>query len=377
MQPSKLRRSLVLIVLSACGGLDPRRLGPPEANEAEAGIAGFSFDAGVAASGGNGGRLTKPTEDWEPVGNGGGGDEPAGSAGFSHEGSDDPDNEGGAGGESPTFAGLGGGSGEPGGGGSALGGALPTGGLGSSGEPGLGGQGGRSAGGGRAGVSSGGRTSVSSGGRGSGGGRAASGGVGSSAGGGGATSDAGSAGSAGSAGIAGSAGTSSAAPAPMLGELVFSEYVEGSASYKALELYAARAVSLSGCALATYYNGSSSPSRLALEGELAAGAVTVLCSPSLATLLGAVCGRSTSLSFNGNDAVALECGGVTLDAIGVAGFDPGTGWSGGDASTLNQTLRRRCDAGPDASLSDAFEPSLEWLALPADTFDGLGDPTCG
>jgi len=360
MQPSKLRRALGLIVLSACGGLDPKGLGPPRANEAEAGIAGFSFDAGTLTSGGkDSGGAKKPSEAWEPVGDGGSDDESEGPAGTANGGFHDSENEGGAGGETTSVGGLGGGSVEPGSGGAlggALGGAQATGGGGTSGERGLGGRGGHSAGGGRASTGSG--------------GRGASGGVDSSAGDAGAMSGAGS---------GGGAGTSSAPPAPSLGELLFSEYVEGSGSYKALELRATRAVSLSGCVLATYSNGASSTKlKLNLTGELEAGAVTVLCSPSLATLLGSVCGRSTSLGFNGNDAVALECGGVTLDAIGVAGSDPeGGSWNGGEASTLNQTLRRRCGAGPDADPSDPFDPSLEWLALPTDTFDGLGDPTCG
>jgi hypothetical protein len=158
---------------------------------------------------------------------------------------------------------------------------------------------------------------------------------------------------------------------------MFSEYLEGSGSYKALELRAAVGASLSGCELATYYNGATSPSTLALDGVIGATGVYVLCSSSLASVAGVRCDRSTNLSFNGNDAVSLVCDGLTLDVIGQIGFDPGVAWSTGDVSTANQTLRRRCGVEQgDSDGSEAFDPSREWVALPADTFDGLGDPAC-
>jgi predicted extracellular nuclease len=159
--------------------------------------------------------------------------------------------------------------------------------------------------------------------------------------------------------------------------LFFSEYVEGSSSYKALEIQAREASTLSGCRLVTYFNGASSGSGIALDGALAKGAVTTLCSTSLAALVGAPCARATNLTFNGDDAVALECGGALLDVIGQIGADPGDAWSSGDASTLNQTLRRRCSAlSGDPNGTDGFDPTVEWTALPVDTFDGLGVAEC-
>src|SRR5689334_7684811 len=94
---------------------------------------------------------------------------------------------------------------------------------------------------------------------------------------------------------------------------------------------------------------------LKLDGPVAAGAVYTLCSSKLAAK--ERCDRATSLAFDGNDAVALVCDGATLDVIGQIGVNPGTSWSsveasaagagnggasGTEASTADQTLRRRC-----------------------------------
>jgi hypothetical protein len=348
MQPSNAGLALILSLLPACGGIDPVPFGPPAEHAPHAGIAGFSFDAGVFGEGGRGSSAAAgQDEHWEPLppGDGGAGQEPTATGAAAGEGSEPSAGEGGAGGELTSNAG---------------GGAVAA-------------SGGREAAGG---ATNGGRGSLSSGGGSSSAGSAAGGAAGTA--GGVAGTAGGVAGTAGGVAGGGSAGTTSGPPLPVLGELAFSEYVEGSSSYKALELRATTTVSLVGCALATYSNGAESPrNSIALDGTLAAGEVAVLCSSSLATLLGDVCDRTEALDFNGNDAVALDCGGVTLDVLGVVGSDPKTGWSGEGASTLNQTLRRRCGAGPDANPTDAFDPALEWLALPVDTFDGLGDPSCG
>ena len=181
----------------------------------------------------------------------------------------------------------------------------------------------------------------------------------------------------GGAGSTGGAGGTAGNEKPPVHALSLSEYVEGSASFKAVELRALEASTLDGCRLATYFNGASSPSNLALSGALAAGTAYVLCTSSLASSLGSVCDRVANLSFNGDDALVLECDGVVLDSIGQVGFDPGSAWKSGDASTLNRTLRRRCgiDAG-DREIGDSFDPDGEWASLPEDTFDGLGDVAC-
>jgi hypothetical protein len=117
------------------------------------------------------------------------------------------------------------------------------------------------------------------------------------------------------------------------------------------------------------------PGKLALHGELAAGQTYVLCSATLATAQPQLCSRSTNLTFNGDDALALTCAGKLLDVIGQLGVDPGDSW--GDGATADHTLRRGCEvkAGRvDGMLP--FEPALEWTSFAADTFADLGKRTC-
>jgi hypothetical protein len=157
--------------------------------------------------------------------------------------------------------------------------------------------------------------------------------------------------------------------------LMFSEYVEGSGSFKALEIYALTASSLEGCELRTYFNGKLEPARLALHGSLAQGQTQVLCSSALATAEPAHCDRSTSLTFNGDDALALGCGAELLDVIGQIGVDPGNSW--GVGATLDHTLRRRCEVlGGRRDGTSAFEIDAEWLTLGVDTFSDLGVRNC-
>ena len=65
---------------------------------------------------------------------------------------------------------------------------------------------------------------------------------------------------------------------------------------------------------------------------------------------------------------------TAIDVLGQIGVDPGIAWTGGGLSTADQTLRRKAsiDAG-DANGTDSFDPSVEWVGYPVDTFDGLGN----
>ena len=328
----RLARFTTLFVFAiGCTGLDPGAFGVHGADPEEPESAGWSFDAGLGPDAG--GRASS---------SGG-----RGTQGTARGGSNVP-GDGGV--EEPGGAGEGGEAG-----------AAASGGFGGVATPGVGGAGRASMGGlggARSGAGAGGRAAAGGGGRGGTGtgGRAGAG-----------------AGGAGRGGAGAGGASSGGAP---VHALYFSEYVEGSSSYKALEIAARDASTLAGCRLVTYFNGSLTGSGIALDGVLARGAVTTLCSTALAALLGAPCARATNLTFNGDDAVALECDGVTLDVIGQLGVDPGDAWGDATASTLNQTLRRRCASGADADGSDAFEPARDWLALPLDTFEGVGVAEC-
>lgn len=161
--------------------------------------------------------------------------------------------------------------------------------------------------------------------------------------------------------------------------LYFSEYVEGSANSKAIEIYNASgaAADLGPCAVQLYSNGNALPNApINLPGMLPAGDVFVVCNSSIADATN--CDLLTgSISFNGDDAVELVCAGTTLDVIGQIGFDPGVAWAVGGVSTLDQTLRRSCavTAG-DTNGADVFDPSLEWASFPQNTFADLGQYVC-
>lgn len=168
-------------------------------------------------------------------------------------------------------------------------------------------------------------------------------------------------------------------------DLFFSEYIEGSSYNKAVEIYngTGSAVDLSLYSLELYSNGNSSPNTtLDLSGTLANGDVYIAAHASAdASILAVADITSGVVNFNGDDAFALRETGVGLiDVIGQIGVDPGSAWSGSDVSTKDMTLRRKSTVCTgDGNGGDVFDPSIEWIGLPKDTFDGLGAHTasCG
>ena len=168
--------------------------------------------------------------------------------------------------------------------------------------------------------------------------------------------------------------TAAAAPT----ELFFSEYVEGSSNNKALEIYngTGSPVTLTGVYdVQIFANGSlTATATIPLTGTVAAGDVFVLArNLAAAAVLGQTDQTTTNFLFNGNDAVALRNAGTIVDVIGQIGVDPGTEWGTGDASTLDNTLRRKPSIqSGDPNGADAFDPATEWAGFPIDSFDGLG-----
>ena len=242
----------------------------------------------------------------------------------------------GAGGAVAGAGGLGGGAGSGGTGGLATGGA---GGSGATGGVATGGTGGFGAGG--------------------------SGGV--------ATGGTGGSGAGGSGGVAtgGSGGGGGS------GKLLFSEYVEGSSNNKALELFNAggMGVDLSTCELRRYSNGGTTPfsiEGIKTGGVLAAGKTFVICHSQIASAQN--CDQLTSsINHNGNDAYEVACAGATHDVFGQIGFDPVTAWGSGSTTTLDQTLRRKCNVTQGhTNGSSTFNPALEWTAAGIDVLSDLG-----
>ncbi|HYI65339.1 MAG TPA: ExeM/NucH family extracellular endonuclease [Candidatus Limnocylindrales bacterium] len=172
------------------------------------------------------------------------------------------------------------------------------------------------------------------------------------------------------------------APAPTRAaptELFFSEYIEGTSNNKALEIYNGTGVPInlgtSGYSVQMFFNGSPTAGlTISLTGTVASGDVYVLAHLSANATIQAQADQTNGSGwFNGNDAVALRHGTTLIDVIGQIGFDPGSQWGTGLASTADNTLRRHAaiEAG-DPNGSDAFLPGAEWDGYATDTFNALG-----
>jgi predicted extracellular nuclease len=179
------------------------------------------------------------------------------------------------------------------------------------------------------------------------------------------------------------------ATVPALGqpptELFFSEYVEGSSLNKALEIYNGTGSTIDlaagGYDVFMSFNGGTATTTIALTGTVTSGDVYILADDGAdGAILAETDQTSTSSFFNGDDAILLRKGGVVIDAIGELGFDPGSEWGSGDASTANNTIRRKAEiCAGDTDETDPFDPSIEWDGFANDTFDGLGthSVSCG
>jgi predicted extracellular nuclease len=173
--------------------------------------------------------------------------------------------------------------------------------------------------------------------------------------------------------LAGSAGAQA--------EVWISEYVNGSANNKALELYnpgpTAVDLNLGGYSLQVFLNGSATASRsINLTGLIAPGGTFVIAHTS-AVLPGVKVNQaSSSLQYNGNVAIVLRHNTTVIDSVGQVGRDPGTGLSSGVSSMADKTLCRKITVCVgDAVTNDAFTPATQWDGFAMDTFGGLGSHT--
>ena len=171
------------------------------------------------------------------------------------------------------------------------------------------------------------------------------------------------------------------AQAAMPTDLFFSEYIEGTSSNKALEIYngtgSAIDLGTAGYNVQMFFNGNTSAgTTINLTGTVSNNDVYVL-APSTADvniLLKTNQFTVVAVSwFTGNVTVVLRKGSTMIDVIGQIGVDPGTGWGTSPTSTENATLRRKSSIfDGDVNPYDAFDPSIEWNGFAQDTFSGLG-----
>lgn len=161
--------------------------------------------------------------------------------------------------------------------------------------------------------------------------------------------------------------------------LIISEYIEGSANNKAIEIFNGTqdVVNLGSYRLDRYSNGAATGFAISLPAtNLAPGAAHVIVyNLADAALLAHANQIDTNLNFNGNDALVLVYGGNTvIDSIGRVGEDPGTAWTCSGGSTANLTMRRISSVCTgDTNPTDAFNPCAGWVFFAIDIFSGLGN----
>ncbi|MEQ8473795.1 MAG: endonuclease [Marinoscillum sp.] len=151
------------------------------------------------------------------------------------------------------------------------------------------------------------------------------------------------------------------------GDVIISEYVEGSSNNKAIEIanLSSSAVSLTNFSLKKQVNGAGNWSTpLVLSGTLSAQSVYVIVYSSAGSTLLAKADLTTSnsvMSFNGNDPIGLFENNTLIDVVGT--FNGGSG-----NFAQNVTLQRK---GSITSPSSSYSAS-EWNQLAQDNFDNVG-----
>ncbi len=163
-------------------------------------------------------------------------------------------------------------------------------------------------------------------------------------------------------------------------DLIISEYIEGGSSNKAIELYNGTddPINLNNYKLVRYSNGGTSGTNITFgDVNLASGDVFVIVNGSAADDFKTHMDlESGSVSHNGNDAYELYNGSNLIDSFGKVGEDPGSKWSANGVDTANMTLVRKAEVvSGDINSGDEFDPSVQWTALPQDTFTELGSHT--
>jgi predicted extracellular nuclease len=168
----------------------------------------------------------------------------------------------------------------------------------------------------------------------------------------------------------------------------FSQYIEGSGSNKAVELYngSGATISMADFVFSMASNGANTPfsNRVAFSGTLGYGCTFVVSnSGANAAILAEADATSNSFcNWNGDDCVSLYqiVAGDTIlvDRIGTLGNDPGTSWNVYDPTgtvvegqTHDKTLYRRATV-VDGNPVWAGSCDREWDVMPINTYDGFG-----
>lgn len=174
---------------------------------------------------------------------------------------------------------------------------------------------------------------------------------------------------------------------PIENYVLITEYIEGSASNKAIELTNIGQTDIDllteGYRLEAYNNGNTSVSNaLNLFGKLVPGSSIVVYNRDADEQFKRAEpeGIASNVTFfNGDDAIVLRKNGVVVDSLGQIGFRPSNGWtdpSNENFHTQNKTLRRKASITVGDHIANDSFPGTEnqWEAFDIDTADGVG---CG
>ena len=159
-------------------------------------------------------------------------------------------------------------------------------------------------------------------------------------------------------------------------DLFFSEYIEGSSSNKAFEIFnpTSSDIDLTDYVVYRANNGSlTATDSIFPQGMIAAGDVYVIANPSAnADIMTEMDTLHTLTFYNGDDAVWIQkiSSGEMLDLIGEIGVDPGSGWTVGTGATNNFTLVR--NIAIQQGSTDWATGATEWDVYPIDDISFLG-----
>ncbi len=167
------------------------------------------------------------------------------------------------------------------------------------------------------------------------------------------------------------------------GDLIISEYVEGTSYNRYLEIYNAGTTSadLSKYIIRLYLNGaikansSAKLDTLFRNQALAPNGIIVIKHPSAKATLppGVVAYASNVCNFTGNDAITLEKSGTVIDVFGEVGVNPTNSWTiaGNESGAVDKTVRRK-SAIIEGNTNWQQSSANEWLLFGKDDVSNLG-----
>ncbi|KKW76524.1 nuclease [Acinetobacter sp. Ag2] len=151
---------------------------------------------------------------------------------------------------------------------------------------------------------------------------------------------------------------------PSYAQLMFSQYIDGTANKKGLEIYNpdASTINLADYEIQQYTNGATSKTATyTLQGNLASKAKFILGRSELQAEIGNKVNQVAGLAFNGDDALVLLYKGTPVDRFGRIGEAPTGGW-GTTFKSAGNSLSRIKNKNDVSSVdpNSAFDLDSEW-----------------